>query len=103
MDWKKRLIKKTAKTYVRWLSCSAQAIKNEAEIAGMREAHLRDAVAMATFLCFVEKEVAAGKTFTEVQIDEELTARRKAQEGYVETSFSTIAGDLETIHFSHSC
>lgn len=70
-----------------------QAVKNEAEIAGMREAHLRDAVAMASFLCFVEKEIAAGKTFTEVQIDEELTGRRQAQQGYVETSFSTIAGE----------
>ena len=33
-----------------------------------------------------------GHTFTEVQIDEELTARRAAQPGFVEPSFPTIAG-----------
>lgn len=34
-----------------------QAVKNEAEMAGMREAHLRDAVALCEFLYTIEKEV----------------------------------------------
>lgn len=34
-----------------------QAVKNEAEVAGMREAHLRDAVALCDTLSFLEREV----------------------------------------------
>ncbi|KAK2080907.1 hypothetical protein QBZ16_000761 [Prototheca wickerhamii] len=71
----------------------AKAIKNEAELAGMREAHLRDAVALVGFLRWLEAElVVNGRSFTEVEIDEHLTARRAAQPGFVTTSFDTIAG-----------
>ena len=34
----------------------AKAIKNEAELAGMREAHLRDSVALAETLHHLEQE-----------------------------------------------
>lgn len=37
-------------------------------------------------------QVGAGKVLTEVEVDEELTNRRKAQPGFVEASFPTIAG-----------
>ena len=37
----------------------AKAVKNEAELAGMREAHLRDAEAICDFLAWIEKEVRA--------------------------------------------
>ena len=37
----------------------AKAVKNEAELAGMREAHLRDAEAICDFLAWIEKEVCA--------------------------------------------
>lgn len=36
---------------------AAKAVKNEAELAGMREAHLRDAVALAQTLLWVEQQV----------------------------------------------
>lgn len=36
---------------------AAKAIKNEAELAGMREAHLRDAVAICDFLQWLEQKV----------------------------------------------
>jgi Xaa-Pro aminopeptidase len=36
---------------------AAKAIKNAAELAGMREAHLRDAVALCDFLSWLEDEV----------------------------------------------
>lgn len=71
---------------------AAKAIKNEAELAGMREAHLRDAVALCDFISWLETEIASGKTVTEVEVDEQLTARRAAMPGFVEPSFSTIAG-----------
>lgn len=37
---------------------SSQAIKNEAELQGMREAHLRDAVALCELLYALEKGVS---------------------------------------------
>jgi Xaa-Pro aminopeptidase len=42
----------------------AKAIKNEAEMRGMVEAHLRDGVALATFLCFLEEQVRWPLTHT---------------------------------------
>lgn len=36
-----------------------KAQKNEAEVNGMRKAHLRDAVAMCTLLNYLEKQVSA--------------------------------------------
>jgi Xaa-Pro aminopeptidase len=72
---------------------AAKAIKNQAELAGMVEAHMRDAVALAKFFSFTESQVAAGKSFTEVEVDEELTKRRAEQEGFIEASFPTIAGE----------
>ncbi len=37
----------------------AKAIKNEAELAGMRDAHLRDSVALAETLHHLEQEVCS--------------------------------------------
>ncbi|CAD7694900.1 unnamed protein product [Ostreobium quekettii] len=68
------------------------AVKNEVEIAGMKEAHLRDAVAIIEFLSWFEKQVGSGASFTEVEVDKELTDRRKVQDGFVGLSFPTIAG-----------
>jgi Xaa-Pro aminopeptidase len=36
---------------------AAKAVKNAAELAGMVEAHLRDAVALCGFLCWLEAKV----------------------------------------------
>lgn len=71
---------------------AAKAVKNDAELAGMREAHLRDAVAICEFITWLEKQIASGRTVSEVELDEALTARRAAQPGFIEPSFPTIAG-----------
>lgn len=70
----------------------AKGLKNIAELEGHKEAHLRDGVALVKFFCWLEKEVASGKTLTEVEIDEHLTSYRAAQPGFIEPSFPTIAG-----------
>lgn len=70
----------------------AKGVKNAAELAGHVEAHLRDGVALAKFLSWLDATIASGKTLTEVEIDEHLTGQRAAQEGFVEPSFPTIAG-----------
>lgn len=40
---------------------SMKAIKNPVEIQGMRNAHLKDAVALCDFLALLEKEVSRSK------------------------------------------
>ena len=71
---------------------AAKALKNDAELAGMREAHLRDGVALAHVLCWLDAKAAAGGGFDEVELDGVVTAARAAQAGFLEPSFPTIAG-----------
>lgn len=71
----------------------AKAIKNDAEIAGMVEAHLRDGVAMASFWCWLDKQAREGKTHSEFEIGEVVRSFRAKQPGFSEESFATIAGE----------
>ena len=68
-----------------------KAAKNPAEAAGIRAAHVRDAVAMVRFIRWLEEAVPAGGQ-TELTIEEKLLALRAEGERYVGPSFSTIAG-----------
>ncbi|WIJ26527.1 aminopeptidase P family protein [Devosia sp. RR2S18] len=65
--------------------------KNEAELAGMREAHKLDAVALAKFLAWFDAEAPAGK-LTEIDIVTALEAFRREEESCVDASFDTISG-----------
>lgn len=70
-----------------------KACKNEAEMEGMRKAHVVDGVAMAKFVAWLEdKIVNKGDKVSEVEIDLKLTGYRAEQPGFVEVSFPTIAG-----------
>ena len=71
----------------------AKAVKNDAEMAGMVEAHLRDGAAMAEFWCWMEKEIASGRTVDEYEAGERVMACRKKQGDFIEESFPTIAGE----------
>ena len=72
---------------------AAKSVKNGAEMAGMKAAHLRDGVAMVEFLSWLHKTVSTeGRTVTEVEIDEKVTGWRKAQGKFLDVSFPTIAG-----------
>lgn len=68
-----------------------KAKKNDAEIAGFREAHNLDAVAMAKFGCWLDAEAPKGK-LTEIAIVEKLEALRREDESIVDISFETISG-----------
>jgi len=70
----------------------AKALKNPAEMRGMVEAHLRDGAAAAEFFEWLFRTVATGRPVSEVQVDREITARRKARGKFVDLSFPTIAG-----------
>ncbi len=71
----------------------AKAVKNEAELAGMLEAHLRDGVAMASFWCWLDEQAARGKEWDEYEIGEWVSKFRAEQPGFSEESFATIAGE----------
>lgn len=71
---------------------AAKALKNEAEIAGMIAAHVRDGVAMARFLHWLSDRVRGGHAVSEVEVDEVVTSLRAAQPGFVDVSFPSIAG-----------
>lgn len=68
-----------------------RAVKNAAEIKGMREAMRRDGVAMVQFLRRLDDLLAQGTQLTEMGVDELLTGLRSKQPGYKELSFGTIA------------
>ena len=63
-----------------------KACKNDVEREGFREAHVRDGVAMVQFLADLRPGVS------ELGVDVALTGRRRAQRGFLDLSFETIAG-----------
>ena len=68
-----------------------KCIKNEKEQENMRAAHKKDGVAMTKFMYWLKENV--GKVeMSEISVAERALELRKAQKGFVEESFSTIAG-----------
>ncbi|KAL0387507.1 UNVERIFIED_CONTAM: Aminopeptidase P2 [Sesamum radiatum] len=70
----------------------AKAVKNEAELEGMRNCHLRDAAALAQFWAWLEEAIGNGVILTEVDVSDKLLEFRSRQDGFIGTSFDTISG-----------
>jgi Xaa-Pro aminopeptidase len=68
-----------------------RAIRNETERAGARDAHRRDAVAMARFLAWFQRQ-APGPALDEIAVAERLAAFRREDPLFRDLSFDTIAG-----------
>lgn len=68
-----------------------KAVKNNAEIAGSRAAHLRDGVALVRFLCWFDHEAPSGK-LTEIGAVEALETFRRDSGLLKDVSFPTISG-----------
>ncbi|MEL6287376.1 MAG: aminopeptidase P family protein [Pseudomonadota bacterium] len=73
------------------LVLDAKARKNAAEIAGSRSAHVRDGVAMSTFLAWLDAHAATGEV-TEISAAQQLEACRAATGELRDISFDTISG-----------
>lgn len=69
----------------------AKAVKNHAELEGMRNSHLRDAAALAQFWVWVEDEIHKDVKLTEVEVADKLLDFRSKQAGFIDTSFDTIS------------
>ncbi len=79
-----------------------KGVKNEVELAHLRESHLRDAVAMVRFQIELENRLAAGETLTELTVDELLHKYRSADDKFLVESFGTIAaygGNAAMMHY----
>ncbi|GMP60540.1 hypothetical protein CsSME_00023360 [Camellia sinensis var. sinensis] len=70
----------------------AKAVKNHAELEGMRNSHLRDAAALAQFWAWLEEEIQKDVVLTEVQVADKLLEFRSKKAGFIDTSFDTISG-----------
>src|SRR4051795_6380593 len=68
-----------------------KAVKNTTEIKGTQTAHRRDAVALARFLAFIDREAASGK-LTEIDAVEALETFRRDTGALKDVSFPTISG-----------
>jgi Xaa-Pro aminopeptidase len=68
-----------------------KAVKNEAEIEGSRAAHRRDAVAVARFLAWLDREASKGE-LTEIDAVEALEAFRIETGVLRDVSFPSISG-----------
>ncbi|XP_066984437.1 xaa-Pro aminopeptidase 1-like isoform X3 [Macrobrachium rosenbergii] len=82
-----------------------KAQKNEVEIEGMKNAHVKDAVALCDFLSFMETEITSGNPWTELSAATKLSQYRAMQEGAMGDSFATTSGfgpNSAIIHYEPS-
>ena len=68
-----------------------KACKNAGEIAGMREAHLRDGAAVVEFLAWLDAQTPKGG-LTEIAVVQALEGFRRATNALHDISFDTICG-----------
>lgn len=70
----------------------AKACKSDVEIAGTRQAHLRDGQAMVRFLHWLDTALASGETLTEIDVVKRLEQIRAEPGDLRDISFDTICG-----------
>jgi Xaa-Pro aminopeptidase len=79
---------------VRSLIALPKALKNGAELDGMRACHVRDGAALMRFFAWLDVELERGATVTECSAADRLAEMRAEQspEHFVSLSFDTISG-----------
>lgn len=68
-----------------------KALKNPVEVTNIREAHIKDGVAVTKFMYWLKHHVGK-EPMTEISVADKLESFRKEQEGYLEPSFEPICG-----------
>ena len=82
-----------------------KACKNEVEIQGMKNCHIRDAVAECKFLDWLENEIAHGNLHDEGIVSDKLDTLRAEQKDCKGLSFGTISAagrNAAMCHYSHT-
>lgn len=80
-----------------------KAIKNDIELQGIRNCHVRDGVVMEKFLYWLEKSVEAERDIDEWDAAVKLGQLRAASVNYVCDSFETISAYGESAALPHYC
>lgn len=79
-----------------------KAVKNDTQLKNLRNAHLKDAVAMCKFMYWLKNNV--GKIpMTEISVSDYLADLRAQQDGFLDLSFATICGYADhgaIVHYS---
>jgi len=75
-------------------STSLKAIKNKVEVENNRHTFVKDGVALTRFFKWLEENVSSGE-LSELSIADKLRGFRESQDGFVDVSFTTIAGYLD--------
>lgn len=79
-----------------------KSVKNHIEIAATKEAHMYDGIAMVNFIYWLKNTVKK-QSLTEISASDHLESLRRAQPGFIDLSFDTIAGYMSNgaiIHYS---
>ena len=77
-----------------------KSIKNEVELKNIRNSHIKDGVAFTKFMYWLKQNI--GKIeISEISAAKKLEDLRREQEGFIEPSFSTIAGYKEHAAMMH--
>ena len=79
-----------------------KAVKNHIEYDNIRNAHIKDGVALVRFMKWL-KENVSNKTLTEISVAQKLEEFRQEMDGYIEPSFEPIMGYKDhgaIIHYS---
>lgn len=67
-----------------------KTVKNEAELAGIRDCYIRDSAVLCSFLCYVQGNVGK-EEMTEISLAEKLNYMRSTIEDFKDLSFETIS------------
>jgi Xaa-Pro aminopeptidase len=76
-----------------------KSVKNSVEIEGMRQACIKDGVALTKFWSWLENNV--NKNYTEIELADRLSEFRKEQDNFVEESFGSIVAYKENAALPH--
>ena len=80
----------------------AKAIKNDTELEGMRQCHIRDGAALSEYFAWLEEQLHNGVELDEVDAADKLEQIRSKGEKYVGLSFDTISStgaNAAVIHY----
>ncbi|KAI0634735.1 Creatinase/aminopeptidase [Trametes polyzona] len=78
-------------TVVRSPVTDLKAIKNEVEVEGFRQSHIRDGAALVRYFAWLEEQLNSGKELSESQVADQLEKYRSEQDLFKGLSFPTIS------------
>ena len=81
-----------------------KGIKSEAELANIRNAYIKEGVAMTKLLKWLDDSISAGNVLTEDDVAKKLQGFRKQQAHYLCDSFDTISAygaNAAQVHYHH--